>query len=104
MTELRADDLLVHLDVNDADATKDVPSQPKPWSVEEWWAGKIKPSRQIRGDAVQMIADDARTAQDAGARFARALVDVGSADLMVALDDQQGLMQRAIVDAGFSGE
>ena len=33
--------------------SKDAPSQPKPWSVEEWWAEKIKPSRQRNLDPSQ---------------------------------------------------
>lgn len=49
-----------------------------------------------------LAVDDARTAQDAGARFALALADVGSADFMVALAEQLDLIRRAITDAGFS--
>lgn len=53
---------------------------------------------------VRLATDDSRTAQDAGARFARTLADLGSADFMTALAEQQDAIQRAIVEAGFSAE
>ncbi len=52
--------------------------------------------------SARLDVNDARTAQDAGTKFARALADIGSADFMTALAEQQDLIQRAIVEAGFS--
>lgn len=52
----------------------------------------------------RLAVDDARTAQDGGARFAHAMADVGSADFIAALAEQLDLIRRAIMDAGFSAE
>lgn len=52
----------------------------------------------------RLATDDARTAQDAGARFARALAGAGSAAFMVALAEQLDLIRRTITDAGHSAE
>ncbi len=52
----------------------------------------------------RLAVDDARTAQDAGARFARALAGASSAAFMVALAEQKDLIRRTITDAGFSAE
>ncbi len=51
-----------------------------------------------------LAVDDARTAQDAGAKFARALAGAHPADFALALAEQDELIRRAIVDAGFSAE
>lgn len=59
----------------------------------------------LDGDMLAHLAvDDARTAQDAGAKFARILAGIGSVDFMVALAEQGDLIRRAITDAGFSAE
>ncbi len=52
----------------------------------------------------RLAVDDAKTAQDAGARFARALAGAASAAFMVALAEQEDLIRRTIMDAGFSAE
>ena len=51
---------------------------------------------------VHVTVDDAGTAREAGARFARALAGAVSADFMAALAEQEDLVRRAIVDAGFT--
>ncbi len=53
---------------------------------------------------VRLAVDDARTAQDAGARFARALAGASSAAFMVALAEQEDLIRRTITDARHSAE
>lgn len=56
------------------------------------------------GLMVRLAVDDARTAQDAGAKFARDLAGAHGADFLLALTEQAGLIRRAILDAGFSAE
>ena len=51
---------------------------------------------------VCLAVDDARTAQDAGTKFARDLAGAVSVDFMLALGEQDSLIRRAIMDAGFS--
>ena len=51
---------------------------------------------------VHLTVDDARTAQEAGARFARDLVGAMPRDFLLALGEQRGLIRRAITDAGFT--
>lgn len=51
-----------------------------------------------------LAVDDARTAQDAGATFARALAGASAAVFMVALAEQEDLIRRKIMDAGHSAE
>ena len=51
---------------------------------------------------VRLAVDDARTAQDAGAKFARDLAGAASADFMLALGEQGDLVRRGIMDAGYT--
>ena len=53
---------------------------------------------------MHLVVDDARTAQQAGTEFARALAGAGGTDFMLALSEQGDVVRRAIVDAGFSTE
>ena len=53
---------------------------------------------------VHLTVDDARTAQQAGAKFARDLAGAHENDFAPALAEQSNLIRRAIVDAGFSDE
>jgi len=53
---------------------------------------------------VYLTVDDARAAQVAGAKFAGALAGAHSAEFALALAEQEGLIQRAITDAGYSAE
>jgi hypothetical protein len=53
---------------------------------------------------VHLTVDDARTAQVAGATFARTLAGAHPEDFALALAEQQGLIQRAITDGGYSTE
>lgn len=53
---------------------------------------------------VHLTVDDAHTAQAAGIKFARTLAGACSQDFALALAEQAGLIERAIVDAGFSSE
>ncbi len=53
---------------------------------------------------VRLAADDARTAQAAGVKFARSLVGAYSADFALALAEQEELIQRAIMEAGCNAE
>ena len=56
------------------------------------------------GLMVHLTVDDARTAQEAGAKFARDLAGAHGADFMLALAEQCDLIRRAITDAGFTVE
>lgn len=51
---------------------------------------------------IHLTVDDARTAQVAGAKFARTLAGARSDDFALALAEQEHLIQRAITDAGFT--
>ena len=51
---------------------------------------------------VRLAVDDARTAQEAGAKFARALAGALWPDFVLALDEQEHLIRRAIAEAGFA--
>ena len=51
---------------------------------------------------VRLAVDDARTAQEAGAKFARALAGALWPDFVLALAEQEYLIWRAIADAGFT--
>ena len=53
---------------------------------------------------IRLAVDDATTAQEAGAKFARDLAGAVSADFMLALGEQGDLVRRAILEAGFSDE
>ncbi len=53
---------------------------------------------------VHLTVDDVRTAQLAGARFARTLAGADLADYALALAEQEHLVERAIVDAGYSAK
>jgi len=53
---------------------------------------------------VHLAVDDARTAQKAGVKFARDLAGAVSADFMMALAEQEDMISRAIMRAGFSAE
>ncbi len=53
---------------------------------------------------VRLAADDARTAQAAGVKFARSLVGAYSTDFALALAEQEELIHRAIMDAGYNAE
>lgn len=58
-------------------------------------------------EAVMMVhraVDDARTAQAAGATFARTLAGADPQDFAAALWEQEHLIERAITDAGHSAE
>ena len=56
------------------------------------------------GLMVHLTVDDARTVQEAGAKFARDLACAMPRDFLLALSEQQSLIQRAITDAGFTPE
>lgn len=58
--------------------------------------------REIHDDdlMVRLAVDDARTAQDAGAKFARTLAGAAPADFMLALGEQGDLVRRWITEAG----
>lgn len=60
--------------------------------------------QELRGDGmmVHLSVDDARTAQAAGATFARALAGADAHDFAAALAEQEHLVQRAITDAGYT--
>ena len=51
---------------------------------------------------VRLTVDDAGTARDAGASFARALAGAVSADFAAALAEQGELIRQAILEAGFT--
>ena len=51
---------------------------------------------------VRLTVDDAGTARDAGAGFARALAGAASADFAAALAEQRELVRGAILAAGFT--
>ena len=51
---------------------------------------------------VRLTVDDARTAQTAGVAFARTLSGAHSQDFALALDEQEHLIERAIIEAGHS--
>jgi ribulose bisphosphate carboxylase small subunit len=53
---------------------------------------------------VHLTVDDAHTAQAAGVEFARALAGAHSAEFALALAEQDELIQRAIIGAGYSVE
>ena len=53
---------------------------------------------------VHLTVGDARTAQRAGAKFARTLAGAHSADFALALAEQQDLIRRAIMAAGYTAE
>lgn len=53
---------------------------------------------------VCLTVDDARTAQAAGVTFARTLSGAHLADFTLALAEQKLLIERAIVEAGYSAE
>ncbi|MBV9811492.1 MAG: hypothetical protein JO326_02005 [Acetobacteraceae bacterium] len=53
---------------------------------------------------VHLTVDDARTAQEAGARFARTLAGACPEDFALALAAQTDLIERAITDAGYSDQ
>lgn len=53
---------------------------------------------------VRLTMDDAHTAQLAGVTFARTLSGAASADFVLALAEQELLVERAIVEAGHSAE
>ena len=53
---------------------------------------------------VRLAVDDAQTAQQAGAKFARNLAGVMPCDFMLTLGERGSLIRRAILDAGFSTE
>ena len=59
---------------------------------------------ELRGEdlLVHLTVDDAGTARDAGASFARALAGAASADFAAALAEQGELVRHAILDAGFT--
>ena len=61
---------------------------------------------ELPADDLQVClrVDDARTAQAAGARFTRTLADADSEDIAAALWEQEHLVERAIIDAGYSSE
>lgn len=56
------------------------------------------------GLMVRLAVGDARTAQEAGAKFARDLAGGHGDDFTLALIEQGSLIRRAITDAGFSTE
>ena len=56
------------------------------------------------GLMVRLAVGDARTAQEAGAKFARDLAGGHGDDFTLALIEQSSLIRRAITDAGFSTE
>ena len=51
---------------------------------------------------VRFVVDDATTAQEAGAQFARALAGALWPDFVLALAEQECLIRRAIAEAGFA--
>ncbi len=53
---------------------------------------------------VHLTVDDARTAQTAGASFARTLAGARSVDFALALAEQEELIRRAIMAAGYTAE
>jgi hypothetical protein len=53
---------------------------------------------------VRLTVDDARMAQTAGVTFARTLSGAHSADFALALAEQELLVERAIVEAGYNAE
>ncbi len=53
---------------------------------------------------VRLAADDARNAQAAGIKFARSLVGAYSGDFALALAEQEELIHRAIMEAGYNAE
>ncbi len=53
---------------------------------------------------VLLTVDDARTAERAGCKFARTLAGADPADYVLALAEQEHLVERAIMDAGYSVE
>lgn len=67
---------------------------------------EVSGAMKLREDdmLVRLAVDDARTAQDAGAGFARALAGAYPVDFMVALAEQEDLVRRAILEAGFTAE
>ena len=60
------------------------------------------PERRVEDMVVRLAVDDARTAQEAGAKFARALAGARWPDFVLALDEQEHLIRRAIAEAGFA--
>jgi len=70
------------------------------WSMNE--ERRINPSEDDL--YVHLTVDDARTAQAAGARFARTLAGAATDAFMLALAEQEHLIQRAITDAGHTAE
>ena len=53
---------------------------------------------------IHLAVDDARTAQLAGAKLARVLAGADPDDFAAVLWEQEHLVERAIVDAGYSAE
>ena len=53
---------------------------------------------------VRLAVDDAASARAAGAGFARALAGAASEDFAPALAEQEGLVRRAIAEAGYTEE
>jgi hypothetical protein len=51
---------------------------------------------------VRLAVDDAGSAQEAGAKFARALAGALWPDFVLALAEQECLIRRAIAEAGFA--
>ena len=59
---------------------------------------------ELRGEdlLVCLTVDDAATARDAGAGFARALAGAVTLDFAAALAEQEELVRHAILEAGFT--
>jgi hypothetical protein len=53
---------------------------------------------------VHLTVDDARTAQVAGATFARTLAGAHPEDFALALAEQEELIERAITEAGYTAQ
>jgi hypothetical protein len=60
------------------------------------------PELRVEEMVVRLAVDDARTAQEAGVQFARALAGALWPDFVLALDEQEYLIRRAIAAAGFA--
>jgi hypothetical protein len=60
------------------------------------------PELRVEDMVVRLAVDDARTAQEAGAKFARALAGALWPDFVLAVAEQEYLIRRAIAEAGFA--
>src|SRR3954447_9449748 len=64
--------------------------------------GTEMPAPRVEDMVVHLAVYDARTAREAGARFARALAGALWPDFVLALAEQEYLIRRAIAEAGFA--